>query len=66
MVAEPLPTGLDGMLLKKRLFDEYSVEIPVNEMNGEQYIRISVQGYNNESDVELFLDAFEKLLSKMI
>jgi isopenicillin-N epimerase len=64
MVAQPLPKQLDGTLLKQRLFEEYSVEIPVNEMNGEQYIRISVQGYNTEADVERFFTAFEKLTGK--
>ncbi len=65
MLAHPLP-NLDGEKLHQRLFDEFRVEIPVNEINGEQFIRISVQGYNTEADVDAFLLAFEKLVAEMV
>ncbi len=65
MAAQRLPPDLDGEALHRRLFDEHSVEIPVGEANGEQFIRISVQGYNSDSDVERFTQAFAELFREM-
>ncbi len=65
MVAQQLPEGIDGEKLRERLFKKYAIEIPVNEINGKEYIRISVQGYNTDSDVENFLQAFDELRREM-
>ncbi len=65
MLAHPLP-NLDGEKLHQRLFNEFGIEIPVNEINGEQFIRISAQGYNSDADVDTFLTAFEKLIAEMV
>jgi isopenicillin-N epimerase len=65
MAAQPLPKHLDGTQLHERLFDEHSVEIPVGEANGEQFIRVSVQGYNTESDIQSFVHAFAELFHEM-
>jgi len=66
MVAQELPAEIDGEKLRERLFRDYSIEIPVNEINEKEYIRISVQGYNTADDVEKFLKAFEELRREVI
>jgi isopenicillin-N epimerase len=58
----PLPPSCDTAALKQRLYDEYRVEIPVAEWDGQPCLRVSVQGYNTRSDIERLLDAVRMLL----
>ncbi|MGE5071805.1 MAG: aminotransferase class V-fold PLP-dependent enzyme [Anaerolineae bacterium] len=58
----PLPTATDVTALKARLYDEYRVEVPLIEWNGRKLMRISIQGYNGEHDVERLLEAVAQLL----
>ena len=44
------PCDLDA--LRRRLHDEYHIEIPVVDWNGRQFIRLSIQGYNTRQDVD--------------
>jgi len=62
MASAPLLTVTDTNLLKKRLYDDYRVEIPVIEWNGNKLIRVSVQGYNTKRDVDALLSALSILL----
>jgi len=62
MAASPLPADTDVLLLKNRLYDEYRIEVPVHEWNGNKLIRISVQGYNTKRDVDKLIDALSILL----
>jgi len=39
------------------------VEIPLIRWNGRQFIRISIQGYNDERDVDALLAALKVVLS---
>jgi isopenicillin-N epimerase len=64
MAAAPLPANTDVVLLKKRLYDEYRVEVPVHELNGSKLIRISVQGYNSKKDIDRLLHALSITLKK--
>ena len=45
--------------LKSRLYDEYAVEVPISE-NG--IIRVSINGYNDDSDVDALARALDELL----
>ncbi len=56
MVALPLPP-CDARALKAALWDRHRVEIPINEWNGRPLIRVSIQGYNDPSDIDRLLDA---------
>ena len=64
MAAFPLPK-CDGATLQRRLYDEYRVEVPIIEWGGRQLVRVSVQGYNTEDDVEVLLGGLEDLLPQV-
>jgi len=64
MAAAPLPKGTDLAILKTRLYDEYRIEIPLVEWNGNKLIRISVQGYNTKRDIDKLCRALSTLLSE--
>ncbi|HZY41803.1 MAG TPA: aminotransferase class V-fold PLP-dependent enzyme [Anaerolineae bacterium] len=62
--ALPLPPcDLDA--LKRRLYDEFHIEIPVIAWNGRHFVRISVQGYNTAADVEALVAALRVLLPQV-
>ncbi|MFN8385463.1 MAG: hypothetical protein U0X92_03465 [Anaerolineales bacterium] len=52
----------DVAQLKTRLYDEFKIEVPVHEWNGNKLIRVSVQGYNTREDVDALCDALSRLL----
>ncbi len=57
-----LPPATDLAQLKSHLYEEYRVEVPLLEWNGRKIIRISVQGYNTQQDIDVLLAALEHLL----
>jgi isopenicillin-N epimerase len=57
-----IPQVRDLNELKKRLYDDYKIEIPCFEWNGHHYIRVSVQGYNSEDDIDQLITALVNLL----
>ncbi len=61
MAALQLP-ACDVDELKRRLWDEYRVEVPLHTWNGLPLIRISVQGYNTQADLDVLLEALVRLL----
>jgi isopenicillin-N epimerase len=65
MAIAPLPEGIDGHALKRCLYDEYRVEIPVTWWNETPFIRFSFQGYNTRDDLEALIAALETLLPRM-
>lgn len=61
MAVVPLPSS-DLVALKSRLYDEYKVEVPLTEWKGQQFVRISVQGYNSRQDIDTLLVGLKTLL----
>jgi isopenicillin-N epimerase len=55
----------DIVTLKSRLYDEYKIEIPLTEWQDRQFIRISVQGYNTQEDIDVLVRALEILLPQV-
>jgi isopenicillin-N epimerase len=56
MAALPIPhCDLDA--LRRRLYDEFRIEIPAVEWNGRHFLRISIQVYNTQADVDALVDA---------
>jgi isopenicillin-N epimerase len=64
MATLPLP-GCDTAVLKRRLFDDYKIEIPVPAWGSVPCLRVSVQGYNTRSDIERLLSATAELLPRL-
>jgi isopenicillin-N epimerase len=60
----PLPAS-NIALLKSRLYDDYKIEVPLTEWKDRQFIRISVQGYNSQGDIDALVDALEVLLPQV-
>lgn len=61
----PLPeVNLD--LLKNRLYAEYLVEVPLIQWQDKQFIRISVQGYNTRSDIDVLIDGLTELIPQVM
>ena len=52
----------DLQTLKKRLYDEYRIEVPLLRWNDLPLIRVSIQGYNEQADADRLLSALESLL----
>lgn len=70
MATIPLPP-CDAAELKRRLYDDYRIEVPIIEWpalgragtgGGRQFVRVSVQGYNTREDVEELVKALTTLL----
>ena len=56
MVVIPVPMP-DADALRRRLFDESRIEVPVTTHRGQVFVRVAVQGYNTERDIAALLDA---------
>jgi len=56
MVTIPVPKQ-DPDALRRRLFDESGIEIPVTSHAGRVFVRISVQGYTTPQEVARLVDA---------
>ena len=61
MVTLPVPTQYPAEELKRRLLEDYRIEIPVIEWEGNQYIRLSVQAYNTMGEMEALIGALTSL-----
>lgn len=59
MFVARLPDEMDIIALKKSLYDENHIEVPLIEWNTYKLIRVSVQGYNTRRDVNLLLEALK-------
>ena len=57
----PLPLS-DLAVLKSRLYDEYKIEVPLIQWQDQHFVRISIQGYNSEADVDALIYALKVLL----
>ena len=60
----PLPLS-NLAVLKSRLYDEYKIEVPLSQWRDRQFIRISVQGYNTQEDIDALVNALEALLPEV-
>jgi len=57
MVSVMLPLETDILALKKYLYEERRIEVPLMVWNGKKLIRVSIQGYNSREDVDALITA---------
>ena len=62
VIAIQLPHKTDVVELKKRLYADYRIEVPVHEWCTKKLIRVSVQGYNTKEEIDLLGHALKTLL----
>jgi len=62
MAIAPLPPIKDLSSFQAQLYQQYKIEVPCISWNDRHFIRISIQGYNTASDVELLIRALAELL----
>jgi isopenicillin-N epimerase len=55
----------DLVILKSRLYHEFKIEVPLVQWQDRQFIRISIQGYNTQDDVDMLVDALQVLLPQV-
>jgi len=54
----------DTARLKTRLYDEFDVEAPLGVWNDQPYIRVSIQAYNTQDDVDRLIAGLARLLDE--
>ena len=64
MVAMPV-TPCDPLLLKNRLLERYGIEIPCFTWQEHTIVRVSVQGYNTQSQMDLLVLALTETLLEL-
>ncbi len=60
----PLP-ACDADALKRRLYDEFRVEVPIVTWDKKQFVRVSIQGYNTREDVNELVQGLKILLPQV-
>ena len=64
MVSVPLPP-CDPVNLQGRLFEDYRIEVPLVTWEQRPLIRVSIQAYNTQADVDRLIEALTELLPVM-
>ncbi len=63
MASIRLPSHIDPVELKARLFDEFRVEAPISVWDGQPFIRVSFASFNTDDDSDAVVAALKNLLS---
>jgi len=63
MAALPVP-NCDAAGLQRRLYEEFTIEVPIITWGGRRFVRVSIQGYNTEADVTALVGALRILLGE--
>ncbi len=64
MVTLPIPDKYPAAELKLRLMDDFKIEIPVIEWGNRQFLRLSVQAYNTQDDLDALVQALVELFGR--
>lgn len=62
MAIAPLPPIADLQGLKDQLYERFRVEVPCVQWGDRPFIRVSVQGYNTQEDIDTLLFAIETVI----
>ena len=61
MASVPVKTD-NPQELKDLLYDKYKIQIPVMPLNGDFYIRYSINGYNSQEDLDVLYIALQNII----
>ncbi|MGC4039983.1 MAG: aminotransferase class V-fold PLP-dependent enzyme [Flavobacterium sp.] len=61
MASVPINTTMPAEL-KSLLYDKYKIQVPVMPLNGNFYIRFSVNAYNSQADLDKLYDALDEII----
>lgn len=61
MASIPIKTS-NPVKLKELLFDQYKIEIPVMPLNGNYFIRYSINAYNSQEDLDVLYKALKDII----
>ena len=53
---------LDADALKTALYDDYQIEVPILTWEGRRFIRVTIQGYNDQAEMDVLCEALQALL----
>lgn len=62
MAAVRLPAHIDAKVMRQRFNDEHKMEVHIGTWTGSPMMRISVQGYNSEADLQRLVSITKTLL----
>ena len=62
MASIEIPRIRNLELFKTQLYDQFRIEIPTIDWNQRHFLRISIQAYNNATDLDALLEALEFLI----
>jgi isopenicillin-N epimerase len=62
MTAFHLPATVEAMHLRRQLWDQYRIEVPVVERPNGLLLRVSTHFYNSEGEIDLLASAMARLL----
>ena len=62
MASVPIKTS-NPVELKNLLFDKYKIEIPVMPLNGNYFLRYSINAYNSQEDLNILYKALEDIIA---
>ncbi len=60
MCSVPIRSKND-LKLKEQIFNQYKIEIPLMKSDDQLFIRLSIQSYNNQDDIEYLMDVLNKI-----
>ena len=66
MATIPIPRIKNLQELKDRLLSEYKIEIPYIDWEDNHYLRLSIQGYNTNEDIDHLVNALKSLIPTML
>jgi isopenicillin-N epimerase len=66
MGVAPLPANIDLNILRERMYNEYHVEIPMIDWQGCKGVRISVQAYTSQADLDTLVEGLRVLLPQVM
>jgi isopenicillin-N epimerase len=59
----PVPAELSAEEVRRRLFDDFGVEVPITEWEGWRLVRVSIQAYNTPRDVDRLVEGLRAVLA---